>query len=135
MALQPERAAARAPPAPGRCPATPRWRTGPPRGARQVRRENRRSRRTLRTARPRGEPRPAFRRTPTTTRLTACAARMAGGLPPFALATAYRIVYGIATSYLVARLAPDRPMLHALVRRCRRRLEHRGRRGNVGTRA
>jgi hypothetical protein len=33
----------------------------------------------------------------------------------FALATAYRIVYGIATSYLVARLAPDRPMLHALV--------------------
>jgi len=33
----------------------------------------------------------------------------------FALAMAYRIVYGIATSYLVARLAPDRPMLHALV--------------------
>jgi hypothetical protein len=33
----------------------------------------------------------------------------------FALATAYRIVYGIATGYLVARLAPDRPMLHALV--------------------
>src|SRR6266404_2899796 len=82
MALQPERAAARAPPAPGRCPATPRWRTGPPRGARQVRRENRRSRRTLRTARRRGEPRPSFRRTPTTTRLTAYAALMAGGLPP-----------------------------------------------------
>jgi hypothetical protein len=32
----------------------------------------------------------------------------------FLLATAYRIVYGVATSYLVARLAPDRPMRHAL---------------------
>ena len=33
----------------------------------------------------------------------------------FALATAYRIVYNIAGSYLVARLAPNRPMQHALI--------------------
>src|SRR5713226_8465988 len=33
----------------------------------------------------------------------------------FLLATAYRIVYGIVGSYIIARLAPDRPMLHALV--------------------
>lgn len=33
----------------------------------------------------------------------------------FLLATAYRTVYGIAGSYLTARLAPRRPMLHALV--------------------
>jgi hypothetical protein len=32
----------------------------------------------------------------------------------FVLAMGYRIVYGVATSYLVARLAPDRPMRHAL---------------------
>jgi len=32
----------------------------------------------------------------------------------FLLATAYRIVYGVAGSYLTARLAPDRPMRHAL---------------------
>jgi hypothetical protein len=31
------------------------------------------------------------------------------------LATAYRAVYGVAGSYIIARLAPDRPMLHALV--------------------
>jgi hypothetical protein len=31
------------------------------------------------------------------------------------LATAYRTVYGITGSYLVARLAPDRPMGHALL--------------------
>jgi hypothetical protein len=31
------------------------------------------------------------------------------------LATAYRIVYSIAGSYIIARLAPNRPMLHALV--------------------
>jgi hypothetical protein len=31
------------------------------------------------------------------------------------LATAYRTVYGVVASYLMARLAPDRPMLHALV--------------------
>lgn len=33
----------------------------------------------------------------------------------FLLAMGYRIAYGVATSYLVARLAPDRPMRHALV--------------------
>jgi hypothetical protein len=32
----------------------------------------------------------------------------------FVLATAYRIVYGVAGSYLTARLAPDRPLQHAL---------------------
>jgi hypothetical protein len=37
---------------------------------------------------------------------------MAGGL--FVLALAYRIVYGVAGSYVAARLAPDRPMQHAL---------------------
>lgn len=31
------------------------------------------------------------------------------------LATAYRTVYGVAASYIIARLAPDRPMQHALV--------------------
>ena len=31
------------------------------------------------------------------------------------LATAYRIVYGVAGGYITARLAPDRPMLHALI--------------------
>ncbi|HUX43874.1 MAG TPA: hypothetical protein VMV57_03895 [Terracidiphilus sp.] len=31
------------------------------------------------------------------------------------LATAYRTVYGVAGSYLTAMLAPQRPMLHALV--------------------
>ena len=31
------------------------------------------------------------------------------------LATAYRTVYGVAGSYLTARLAPDRPMLHVLI--------------------
>jgi drug/metabolite transporter (DMT)-like permease len=30
------------------------------------------------------------------------------------LATAYRTVYGVAGSYIAARLAPDRPMMHAL---------------------
>jgi len=32
-----------------------------------------------------------------------------------ALATAYRTIYGIAGSYLTARLAPSRPVLHAMV--------------------
>jgi hypothetical protein len=31
------------------------------------------------------------------------------------LATVYRIVYGVVGSYIIARLAPDRPMVHALV--------------------
>jgi hypothetical protein len=30
------------------------------------------------------------------------------------LATVYRTVYGVAGSYITARLAPDRPMQHAL---------------------
>lgn len=33
---------------------------------------------------------------------------------PLLLATAYRTLYGVAGSYIVARLAPDRPMQHAL---------------------
>ena len=33
----------------------------------------------------------------------------------FLLATAYRTVYGIAGGYVAARLAPDRPMTHALI--------------------
>ena len=32
----------------------------------------------------------------------------------FLLATAYRTVYGVVGSYITARLAPDRPMQHAL---------------------
>jgi hypothetical protein len=35
--------------------------------------------------------------------------------PLFVLATAYRTVYGIIGGYLTARLAPDRPIQHALV--------------------
>jgi hypothetical protein len=38
---------------------------------------------------------------------------MSDGL--FLLATAYRSVYGVAGSYLTARLAPSRPMEHAIV--------------------
>src|ERR1051326_3497981 len=34
---------------------------------------------------------------------------------PLAVATAYRIVFAIFGSYIVARLAPNRPMWHALV--------------------
>src|ERR1700746_1907920 len=42
------------------------------------------------------------------------------GQPPmsdslFLLATVYRIIYGIVGSYIIARLALDRPMGHALV--------------------
>jgi len=33
----------------------------------------------------------------------------------FLLATAYRVVYSLLGSYLTARLAPQRPMLHALI--------------------
>lgn len=39
--------------------------------------------------------------------------RMADEL--FALATAYRIVFGVAGCWLTARLAPSRPLAHALV--------------------
>ena len=35
--------------------------------------------------------------------------------PLWLLATAYRIVYGVLGGYIVARLAPGRPMAHALV--------------------
>lgn len=38
----------------------------------------------------------------------------AGDLP-LLLATVYRTVYGVAGSYVTARLAPDRPMGHSLV--------------------
>ena len=38
--------------------------------------------------------------------------RMSDGL--FLLATAYRIAYGVAGGWIAARLAPDRPMAHAL---------------------
>jgi hypothetical protein len=38
--------------------------------------------------------------------------RMSHGL--FVLALAYRLVLGVAGSYLTARLAPDRPMQHSL---------------------
>jgi hypothetical protein len=34
---------------------------------------------------------------------------------PLLLATAYRIIYGILGCYIMARLAPNRPMLHALI--------------------
>jgi hypothetical protein len=34
---------------------------------------------------------------------------------PLVLATAYRAVFGVMGSYVVARLAPDRPMWHAMV--------------------
>ena len=37
---------------------------------------------------------------------------MVGGL--WVLATAYRVVYAVAGCYLAARLAPDRPLWHAL---------------------
>ena len=49
--------------------------------------------------------------------------RAGGILPPlgqymsaglFLLATAYRTVYGVAGSYVAARLAPSRPMAHAM---------------------
>jgi hypothetical protein len=54
---------------------------------------------------------------------TDLALRAAGILPPFdqrlpdalvLLATAYRTIYSIAGSYIAARLAPSRPMGHAL---------------------
>lgn len=39
--------------------------------------------------------------------------RMSDGL--FVLATAYRTLYGIVGSYVTARLAPNKPMKHALI--------------------
>ncbi len=40
---------------------------------------------------------------------------MVGYDGPLLLATFYRTVYGVAGSYIAARLAPNRPMTHALV--------------------
>jgi hypothetical protein len=40
---------------------------------------------------------------------------MAGFEGALLLATVYRTVYGVAACYIIARLAPDRPMQHALV--------------------
>ena len=55
---------------------------------------------------------------------TDIALHAAGVLPPLGqptnnplvllLATVYRTIYGVAGSYITARLAPDRPMQHAL---------------------
>lgn len=42
-------------------------------------------------------------------------ASLAGFDGALLLATVYRAVYGVLGSYLAARLAPDRPMWHALV--------------------
>ena len=39
--------------------------------------------------------------------------RMSDGL--FVLATSYRLVFAVLGSYVIARLAPDKPMQHALV--------------------
>jgi hypothetical protein len=39
--------------------------------------------------------------------------RMSDGL--FVLATIYRTIYGVVGSYITARLAPDKPMKHALI--------------------
>ena len=33
----------------------------------------------------------------------------------FILATAYRTIYGVLGAYIAARLAPNRPMMHALI--------------------
>ena len=38
---------------------------------------------------------------------------MASG--PLVVATVYRTIYGVASSYIAARLAPYRPMFHAMV--------------------
>jgi hypothetical protein len=40
---------------------------------------------------------------------------MVGFDGPLLLATLYRTIYGVLGSYIIARLAPDRPMRHALV--------------------
>ena len=41
-------------------------------------------------------------------------ASMVGYEGALLLATVYRAVYGVVASYIIARLAPDRPMQHAL---------------------
>jgi len=42
-------------------------------------------------------------------------ASMVGYDGALGLAVIYRAIYGIAASYIIARLGPDRPMMHALV--------------------
>jgi hypothetical protein len=42
-------------------------------------------------------------------------ASMAGYEGALLFATIYRTIYGVSGSYIAARLAPDRPMLHAMV--------------------
>jgi len=42
-------------------------------------------------------------------------ASMTGYDGPLLLATIYRTLYGVLSSYIAARLAPHRPMLHAMV--------------------
>jgi hypothetical protein len=42
-------------------------------------------------------------------------ASMVGYNGALGLAVVYRAIYGIAASYIIARLAPDTPMMHALV--------------------
>ena len=42
-------------------------------------------------------------------------ASMVGYDGALGLATVYRAIYGIVASYIIARLAPNRPMRHALV--------------------
>jgi hypothetical protein len=42
-------------------------------------------------------------------------ASMVGFETALLVATGYRTVYGVLSSYIIARLAPDRPMMHALV--------------------
>lgn len=37
---------------------------------------------------------------------------------PLLLATFYRVIYGVIGSYITARLAPDRPMFHAILGGC-----------------
>jgi hypothetical protein len=37
---------------------------------------------------------------------------------PLLVATAYRAIYGVLGSYITARLAPYRPMLHAMIGGC-----------------
>ena len=42
-------------------------------------------------------------------------ASMTGFEGALLLATVYRVIFGVAGSYITARLAPDRPMKHALI--------------------
>ena len=35
--------------------------------------------------------------------------------PRYAVATGYRIIYNVLACWIAARLAPDRPMLHAMI--------------------